>query len=308
MANDSHMTTTLNDLPADIDPQDAFQLFSHELRLKILFALWETPEYSLPFSEIQAAVDEPDSGKFTYHLEQLTDHFVAEIDGQYGLQYAGHRIIDAIQSGVFHTSPTVAPVETPGSCAQCGSTPMFEYDEHLATVFCPACDSKLVEYPFDPGGFQDRSVEKAVSTFDRHTKFKWRLASSGICFVCAGRVTVSYTETAAQMEHHPRYEEFFAADHPALFDLSCENCSFYSYLPVGIRLLDSPTVVGELATRGVDTSEQFLWELPFITDGSCTTVEECTPWQIRVEVPTATGTVVLTLDSTGAISSLTIPP
>jgi DNA-binding transcriptional ArsR family regulator len=105
-----------DDVPPGIDPQDAFQLFSHELRLEILFALWEAPRYALTFSEIQEAVGERDSGKFTYHLEQLTGQFVTEVEGQYVLQYAGHRVIDAIQSGVFHTSPTVSPVEAPGAC------------------------------------------------------------------------------------------------------------------------------------------------------------------------------------------------
>ena len=109
-----------------IDPQDAFQLFSHELRLEILFALWEAPDYALSFSSLQSAVGERDSGKFTYHLEQLTGHFVTEIDGQYVLQYAGHRVIDAIQSGVFTTSPTVGPTTAPGQCPHCGTTPTFE--------------------------------------------------------------------------------------------------------------------------------------------------------------------------------------
>jgi hypothetical protein len=302
------MTAPLDEVPADIDPQDAFQVFSHELRLEILFALWEAPAYALPFSDIQSAVGERDSGKFTYHLEQLTDHFVTEIDGTYVLQYAGHRIIDAIQSGVFHTSPTIGPLEAPGACPSCGTTPTFEYDTHLGTVRCPDCETKLVEYPFDPGGFQDRSIEEAIETFDRRTEFKWRLASSGVCFVCAGRVSVSYTDTAARMDHHPRYKEFFATDHPALFDLSCGNCSFYSYVPASIRLLDNATVVGELTTRGLDVMEEFLWELPFITEGDCVTVRNRDPWAVRVEAPTASGTLAVTLDADASVESLTIEP
>jgi len=300
------MTAPLDDVPANIDPQEAFQVFSHELRLEILFALWNAPEYALPFSDIRTAVGERDSGKFTYHLEQLTDHFVTEIEGEYVLQYAGHRIIDAIQSGVFHTSPTVSLTEAPGSCARCGASPMFEYDTHLGTVFCPECDTKLVEYPFDPGGFQDRSIEEAIGTFDRRVKFKWRLASGGVCFVCAGRVSVSYTDSAAHMQHHPRYEEFFAADHPALFSLSCQNCSFYSYLPVSIRLLDGSAVIGALTTHGLDVMEQFLWELPFIADGSRVTVRDRDPWEVRVETPTASGPLVVRLDDDAAVESVTV--
>lgn len=299
------MTEAIDDVPAEIDPQDAFQLFSHELRLEILFALWDAPEYALAFSEIQDAVGEYDSGKFTYHLEKLTGQFVTEIEGRYVLQYAGHRVIDAIQSGVFHTSPTISPVEAPGHCTRCGGTPTFEYSDHLATVVCPDCETKLIEYPFDPGGFQDRSIREAIDTFDRRTKYKWRLASGGVCFTCAGRVSVAYTDTATEMERHDRYESFFAADHPVLFHLDCQNCSFYSYIPVGIRLLDTPVIVGHLATSGVDSTGQHLWSLPFITEAEQITLQDRDPWEVLVEAPTRHGSIGVTLDSEANVNSFT---
>jgi hypothetical protein len=300
------MTSAGDEFPAETDPQDAFQLFSHELRLEILFALWESPNYALAFSEIQDAVGERDSGKFTYHLERLTGQFITEIEGQYVLQLAGHRVIDAIQSGVFHMSPTVSPVEAPGSCTRCGTTPTFEYDELLATVSCSDCETKLIEYPFEPGGFQDRSVAEAIGAFDRRTKFMWRLASSGACFVCAGRVEVAYTDSPPQIDHNDRYGEFFAADHPALFHLSCHNCSFYSCIPVGIRLLDDPTVVGYLAMGGIDVTTDCLWELPFITDAELITVQSRDPWEILIEAPTQTDSLTVRLNDDASVHSLTV--
>ncbi|WP_251329852.1 DUF7351 domain-containing protein [Haloplanus pelagicus] len=302
------MTGTADEVPADIDPQDAFQLFSHELRLEILFALWDAPDYSLPFSEMQTAVGERDSGKFTYHLEKLTGHFVAEIDGQYVLQYAGHRVVDAIQSGVFHTSPTVEAVAAPGVCPTCGASPTFDYDDHLATVTCSSCGTKLIEYPFDPGGFQGRSLDAAIDAFDDRTKYKWRLASGGVCFVCAGRVAVSYAESPHELARHDRYNSFFAEDHPAVLHLTCRNCSFFSYVPVGVRLLDSPRVVGELAMRGVDTTDRFLWELPFVTDPDRLTVRSRDPWEVLVEATTPSGTLAVTLDDDAAVRAITTRP
>jgi DNA-binding transcriptional ArsR family regulator len=93
-----------------LDPHDVFGLFSHELRLEILLALWESPDYSLRFSELQETIEERDSGKFSYHLSKLEDQFVTQVDDRYVLQYPGHRVIDAVQSGVFHESPSVDPV------------------------------------------------------------------------------------------------------------------------------------------------------------------------------------------------------
>jgi len=304
-AENSSMPPADDGVTTAIDPQDAFQLFSHELRLEILFALWEADNYALSFSALQSAVGERDSGKFTYHLEQLTGHFVTEIDGQYVLQYAGHRVIDAIQSGVFTTSPTVEPTAAPGQCPHCGSTPTFEYETHLATVACPDCETKLIEYPFDPGGFQDRSPTEAIRTFDARTTHKWQLASSGVCFVCAGRVAVEYVDSPTELDTHDRYAEFFAAAHPAVLHLDCHHCSFFSYVPVGIRLLDSPPLIGTLATRGLDVSEHYLWELPFMTDPETLTVHNRDPWAIHVSVETETGSLTVELGPDATVDSIT---
>ena len=294
-----------NGFRTDIDPQDAFQLFSHELRLEILFALWEAENYALSFSALQSAVGERDSGKFTYHLEQLTGHFVAENGGKYVLQYAGHRVIDAIQSGVFTTSPSVEPTAAPGRCPHCDSTPTFEYENHLATVACPDCETKLIEYPFDPGGFQDRSPTEAINTFDARTKHKWQLASSGVCFVCAGRVAVEYVDSPIELDKHDRYIDFFAEAHPAVLHLNCNQCSFFSYVPVGARLLDSPPAVGRLAAQGLDISDHYLWELPFVTDAETITVQHREPWEIHVSVETASGSLTVELTSDATVESVT---
>lgn len=294
--------------PDDLDPQEAFQLFSHELRLEILLALWTAPEHSLPFADLRRAVGERDSGRFTYHLEKLTDRFVRRVEDRYVLQYPGHRVVDAVRSGVFHESPSVGPVEVPGACTRCGTTPVFDYGDHLATVSCPGCATKLVEYPFDPGGFQDRSVQEAVAAFDRRTKYKWRLASGGVCFVCAGRVDVTYAESTADLSSLDRYDDYFAADHPVVLDLCCRNCSFYSYVPVGVRLLDSPSVVGALADRGIDVGERSLWELPFVTDADRVAVEGRDPWAVRVEAPTTGGTVDALLGADATVEAVTTYP
>jgi hypothetical protein len=290
----------------ELDPQEAFGLFSHELRLEILLALWEAPGYSLRFSELQETVDERDSGKFSYHLSKLEYQFVRKIDDQYVLQYAGHRVIDAVRSGVFHESPTVESTAVDGSCPDCGAQPQFAYDDHIATVSCPECDTKLIEYPFDPGGFQDRTLQEAVRAFDRRTKSKWSLASGGTCFVCAGRVNTSFSGSSPGFEHMDRYDEYFAEDHPAVIDLSCRNCSFYSYVPAGVRLLDHPAVVGRLDQSGIDVRTRPLWSLPFITDADCVSVVSTDPWEVRIETETAGGTLEVRLDETVTVQSVSI--
>lgn len=289
-----------------LDPQEAFGLFGHELRLEILLALWEAPDFALPFTELRETVGERDSGKFTYHLSKLEDQFVRHVGDRYVLQYAGHRIIDAVQSGVFHESPEIAPTELDGACPDCGTHPRFTYERHIATVSCSACDSKLIEYPFDPGGFRDRTIEEAADAFDRRTKYMWRLASGGVCFVCAGRVTPSFTDSPPEFEYMDRYDAFFAADHSAVVELTCRNCSFYSYVPAGVRLLDHPAVVGRLHDGGIDLRERPLWSLPFITDAERVSVMRTDPWEVLVETSASGGTIEVRLDDDVAIQSVTV--
>ncbi|MFB6298870.1 MAG: winged helix-turn-helix domain-containing protein [Halobacteriales archaeon] len=291
---------------AELDPQAAFGLFSHELRLEILQALWEAADFSLPFSDLREEVGERDSGKFTYHLSKLEDQFVKQVDGRYTLQYAGHRVIDAVQSGVFHESPIVEPTEIEGHCTACGGQPQFSYENHLATVTCEACTSKLIEYPFDPGGFRDRTIREATQAFDRRTKYKWRLASDGVCFVCAGSVETAFTETPPAFDHMDRYDNYFADDHPAIIELSCRNCSFYSYLPVGVRLLNHPTVISQLGGTDIDIRDRPLWSLPFITEADCLTVESADPWTVHVEAPDAGGPIDVALNRDVEIESVTV--
>lgn len=95
---------------AATDAESAFMTLSHDLRLQILLALWDAPGFSLSFSELRKAVGERDSGSFNYHLSELQGHFVAKTDNGYELQYPGHRVLDAIQSGIFHEQVTVVAV------------------------------------------------------------------------------------------------------------------------------------------------------------------------------------------------------
>lgn len=290
---------------SETDPHEAFHLFGHELRLDILLALNDAEDYSLTFAELQSEVDERDSGKFSYHLSKLEGLFVEKIDGQYVLKHPGHRVIDASRSGAFHDSPDVGPLEVEGACPDCSGTPVFSYKDHIGTVACEECGSKLIEYPIDPGAFYNRPVEGGIDAFDRWVTATWRMASDGICFACAGHVHVSFTQTAAGPEYSDRYQDFFAADHPALLELDCQNCSFYSYIPASARLLDSPAVTRAVDKDVVDVRNSRIWELPFITDGECVEVLDTDPWKVLVRVPTSDGSIEVRLDDDVSVAAVT---
>lgn len=263
--------------------EEAFRLFSHELRVDILLALWNAPEFRLAFSELREEVGARDSGKFNYHLSKLTGQFVGHVGDEYELLYPGHRVIDAIQSGMLHQSAEIDPVELRAACRNCDSGLEFRYADYVATIACPQCDELVLEFPFDPGGVVDRSPAEVVAAFDRRTRSTWQLALEGICPTCSGEVKVEPSTVAGRS---PRIDHF-ADDHPVVAALDCRQCSFYSYPPVGTVLLDTSEFACALLDRGVDLRETRLWEIDFIADSDRISVQSTDPW--RIDVTTAMG-------------------
>lgn len=289
---------------ATTDAESAFMTLSHDLRLKILLALWDAPGFSLSFSELRKTVGERDSGSFTYHLSELQDPFVAKTDDGYELQYPGHRVLDAIQSGVFHEQVAVGPVELEDDCRVCGERLTFEYDtDYIVRIRCPDCGNRALEWPFDPGGIADRDTDAIVEAFDRRTKLIWSCALDSVCPFCAGHVDRDLTSRVHEqgacigvIEQLDRYQEYFARDHPAIVSVDCERCSFYSFIPVGVVLLTRPSVTGQLYDASIDVRETPLWDLGFVVDPDAVTVQETDPMSVEVTIPDADESLVFTID------------
>lgn len=289
---------------ATTDAESAFMTLSHGLRLEILLALWDAPGFSLSFSELRKTVGERDSGSFTYHLSELQDHFVAKTDDGYELQYPGHRVLDAIQSGVFHERVAVGPVELDDDCRACGGRLTFEYDtDYIARIRCPDCGNRALEWPFDPGGIADRDTDAIVEAFDRRTRLIWSCALDGVCPFCAGRVDRDLTSRVHErgacigvIEQLDRYQEYFARDHPAIVSVDCERCSFYSFVPVGVVLLTRPSVTGQLHDADIDVRGTPLWDLGFVVDHDAVSVQETDPMNVEVTIPDADESPVFTID------------
>ena len=289
---------------ATTNAEAAFMTLSHDLRLEILLALWDAPGFSLSFSELRKTVGERDSGSFTYHLSELRDHFVAKTDEGYELQYPGHRVLDAIQSGVFHEQVAIGPVELDDDCRACGKQLTFEYDtDCIARIRCPDCGNRALEWPFDPGGIADRDTDEIVAAFDRRTRLIWSCALDGICPFCAGRIDRELTSRVHEegacigvIEQLDRYDEYFARNHPAVIAVDCEKCSFYSFVPVGVILLTRPAITGRLYEADIDVRETPLWKLGFVVDSDAVKVRKADPMSVEVSVLDATESLSFTVE------------
>ncbi|WP_276274126.1 winged helix-turn-helix domain-containing protein [Haloarcula litorea] len=297
------------------DAESAFKVLSHDLRLEILLALWDARDYRLSFSELRKAVGERDSGSFNYHLEQLQDHFVTKTERGYELQYPGHRVLDAIQSGVFHKETSIGPVSLDEACGECGGTLTFEYDtDCIARIRCTDCSNRILEWPFDPGGTADREPDAIVAAFDRRTRDIWACALDGICPFCAGRVERELTRSVQEqgacvgvVEQFERYDEYFASDHPAITSVNCNRCSFYSFVPVGVVLLNDTMVAIRLRDAGLDVEATPMWGLGFIVDAAALTIDETDPIRIEVAIPDVNEDLTFTVDEKLAVTQKSAP-
>ncbi len=278
----------------DSPPAAAFALFSHELRVEILFSLWAAEGHALSFSALQDRVDERDSGKFNYHLSKLVGRFVGRTDDEYELLYPGHRVIDAIRSGILHQNATVDPVALETSCVHCGDPLTFTHEDHLGRVGCLDCEDVVLAFPFDPGGTEGRSDEAVVAAFDRRTRLFWRFALAGVCPVCAGVVRAGLARATG-----PELSTHYTDDHPVTVAIDCEQCSFYNYPPVGVVPLSHPAVVGWLYDHGVDPRTTPAWAFEAVSDPSALTVCSEDPWD--VVVPFSAGRERLRVSLDGAL-------
>jgi DNA-binding transcriptional ArsR family regulator len=90
---------------------EAFKLLGDETRLAILLALWEAHEPfadgdAVGFSTLRDRVGTADSGRFNYHLDRLTDHFVRRTDDGYELREAGLTVGRSVIAVAGFETPT----------------------------------------------------------------------------------------------------------------------------------------------------------------------------------------------------------
>ncbi len=294
------------DADDELDPADAFLVVAHEIRLGILRALWQAENHSLSFSALRKAVDIRDTGQFNYHLSKLDGRFVDHVDQRYELLYPGHRVVDAIQSGVFSQQVDDKTIALDTDCPECGHGLAFTYREFIARIECPDCGETVLGYPFDPGGFAGREDGAVPRAFDRRTRRYWLSATDGVCPVCAGPTDVSLVSDATTLQALERYEKHYASDQPVLLSTDCDHCSFYSYVPVGVVVLDHPGILGALSDRDIDTREHFLWEFPFVTSPDRIAVTATDPYEVDITVTPDGSELRATVDADGTITETTL--
>lgn len=269
-----------------IEAANAFKLVADENRLAILEALAEADERPVSFSELRRAVDMGDSAHFNYHLQQLTGHFITQVDEGYTFKHAGEKVIRALFAGSFTEDPILDPFRVRGGCVSCGGPLEASYEDEQMAITCADCGHGHGEYGFPPGGLRDRSLEEVTEAFDNRVRHLHCLAADGVCPECSGRM-----DTEINFE-----EERCCLGVKTVVNHVCERCGHTLCSAPGLRLLDHSEVVSFHRDRGVHLDERPYWTLPWCVSEHYTEIIEEEPIVLTVRIPLGEEVLNVTLD------------
>lgn len=266
-------------------PEDAFAQLGNETRIGILRALYDSwreagfgIDYALPFTDIQERVGAEDSGRFNYHLQQLTGLFVRGTDEGYIFTHEGWRIVRTMQdlTEAAEQPGTAADYrhrENESTCYRCGhGTLEARYVNEWVWLDCPACGQHVCDVEAPPAVMDIDDTAAFVAALDQRNRRRSKLMTDGVCPDCFGNAERSIESHAWGPEEFCRYVHY------------CEICDRRFLPPLGWYVFDRPFVQNFYREHGVDLSEQPYWEVGTLTNGpnEFEDVHSRDPWRLAV--------------------------
>ncbi|MEZ3116826.1 ArsR/SmtB family transcription factor [Halobaculum sp. MBLA0147] len=279
---------------ADLSPAEAFALLGNETRIEILRALQtavaERPDDEpVPFSDIYDRVDVDDSAHFNYHLKQLRDHFVRKEGDGYRFRTPGWKVVRSVFAGTFTGLSDAGPFEAPGTCYHCDGPLAARYVEERLSIECEDCGRSHVDYPFPPGGLDDRTPDEFLDAFHHHVRHHYCLAADGVCPECMGRV-----ETTVDPDTE-------VPDWDVAVVHTCRRCDNRLTSTLGLNLLDTTPVLTFHADRGVDLTTRPFWRNDWCVSDRRTTLLSTEPVRARLALPCDGDVLRVTVDETFSV-------
>lgn len=236
----TYMTTTPDsERGTALSPDEAFSVLGDETRLQILQVLGEA-NGALAFSELFKRIDYEDSSNFQYHLDKLVGHFVTKADGEYRLQQAGRRVVEAILSGTVTDNPVLEPTEVDERCPICSAAMKVGYQQERAEMYCTECaglfdsassdprlgeDGYLGHMSLPPVGVDSRSPAEILKAAWTWKHLDVVADSSGICSRCSAPLDHSVSVCEDHDSASQSCDEC-GRQYAAEFVLRCTNCNY----------------------------------------------------------------------------------
>jgi len=209
-----------------LSPDEAFAVLGDETRLQVLQVLGDAHE-PLAYAELFDRIDYDDSANFTYHLDRLVGHFVRKTNDGYRLRRSGHRVLEAILSGIVTDNPVLERTAVDMPCMYCGGQVEVGYHEEVLLLYCSECDNQmdgweaLDDWPvpttaivgcvsLPPAGIYDRTPTEALDAAGIWTIIDVQSMVRGVCPGCSAAIDRSATVCEA---HDPVDGFCDACDH-----------------------------------------------------------------------------------------------
>ncbi len=233
---------------ADRTRDDTYAALTDETRLRILFALAERYEEAwssgwLTFSELCDRVGVDDTGRFSYHLDELRGEFVREVDGRYQPRVAALEVVSAIRAGTYDDeSVAVERRPTDYDCPHCDRSLVASYRDYLLYVGCPD-HGAAVAYPTPPRAASGRSLADVLDLSLRKHACDVRLLRDGVCPHCWGTAGLSFPRDSVP--------DSYLVDDVEYATAACDACWLSYPLPVAHAVLGHHAVERRYADRGL---------------------------------------------------------
>ncbi|WP_160134705.1 ArsR/SmtB family transcription factor [Halococcus salsus] len=273
--------TTAATVPTD-RLESAFRTLANETRVRILFELYDSPDRAVSFSDLNDRVGLGDSGRFNYHLKQLTGRFIYRTDEGYSLLFSGLAVCRSMLAS-FADEHSVEPFALDSECYDCGATLVARYDHEYVVIGCPDCGIEFHDFPFPPGTLAGRDTDDLLWVYDGWMRAQTALAVDGLCTWCFGRRT---SELVAGED----------PDDPPTVVHTCQRCGADMHTAVGETFQSSPAVIAFLYDHGIDVRRTPSWEIEYLWDDEYVVVESTDPWRVRFTIPADGETFSLTID------------
>lgn len=304
---------------------EAFSVVSNETRVSILLALWEafeplSEENAVTFSGLRASVGMRDSGRFNYHLDQLTDHFVRRTDAGYELRNAGQKLVRTIIAGTGLGETTVPPTDLDLSCHRCGAHPVeLRYEAETLYLRCTDCEGFITfeDYPrgtlavwnLDPAGIANRTPPEIFVAGAIAENTRLRTMIDGVCPDCSGVIETSVRLCEEHLLERGDVCPTCGTRDEARVRYVCAVCKNWNEGPIQVAIHDHPAVISFYYDHGIDITydiddiEGFYrtWNLLWAQEQ---TVISTDPVRIRVTVPCEGETLSLSLDENANVRSV----
>ncbi|SNZ15232.1 Helix-turn-helix domain-containing protein [Natronoarchaeum philippinense] len=260
---------------SELLPAEVFSILGNDTRVDILRGLLEldADERPVSFTDLFEQVDVEDSANFSYHLRQLTGHFIKQSDAGYEFRYPGRKVVSSIFTGTLTERTQLGFFPVDGACYDCEGDLHGWYVDDTLTIGCTDCGAVQVSYPFPSGGLDDRTTDDLLEAFHHYVRHHYCLAADGVCPECTGAIETS-------LVRDPDEEDLdVAVEHV------CQRCQYRLQSTVGVTLLDHAETLVFHANRGVDLNTEPFWNFDWCVSDHRTTVVSEDPLRVEVAIP-----------------------